>query len=182
MNLAPLDRGVRLVEHNVNRVKYDEDPALPFRIEVVMHHGEFMIVAAVCLYGGTEQIVAQAETLAWAEDFVKRNDLEGYSRWLRTTIKENGKVVVERTPASKEADAAAAATVVLTPTASKSTEPRKTPKGWRASHDGPFWIKETAKGNRYRCKTCDHDTLGYSPDARDMHYRDCPYLRGKKMP
>ena len=63
-----------------------------------MSHGEFMILAAVLLFGGSERIVARAESLEWAEDFVKRNDLEGYSRWRRTTITGPDGFKVERRP------------------------------------------------------------------------------------
>jgi len=92
LNLAPLDRGVRLVRHLNTR--YDEDPALPFKVEISLRAPEFMAVAFVCIYGGSEDIVAQAADLASLCAFVVRNDLVTHSRfrWLCATGPEGFKV------------------------------------------------------------------------------------------
>lgn len=101
MSLAPLDRGVRLISHKpVMSMVYDTDPELAFTVTVFLANPTFMAMAALAL-GGGEVIVAQAETLEWAEDFVRRNDLEENPRWRSTVITERDRVVVER-PATAE--------------------------------------------------------------------------------
>jgi hypothetical protein len=84
VNLAPLDRGVRLVRH-LNTC-YDEDPALPFRIEIVLRAPEFMAVAFIGIYGGSENIVAQAVDLASLREFVVRNELGDHPRLRRMVV------------------------------------------------------------------------------------------------
>lgn len=82
-NLAPLDRGVRLVRHLNTR--YDEDPALPFKVDIVLRPPEFMVVAFIGIYGGSEDIIAQAVDLASLCAFVVRNELATHPRFRRLT-------------------------------------------------------------------------------------------------
>ena len=73
--LAPLDRGVRLV-YATGQANFDDDLDLPFKVYVNLSPPSFMRVAFVMLHGGSEEIIARAESLEWAEDFLKRNNLE----------------------------------------------------------------------------------------------------------
>jgi hypothetical protein len=83
--LAPLDRGVRLVRVT-GQCEYHDDPSMSYRIHVVLAPPSFMQVAFIMLYGGVEEIIARAESLVWAEDFLKREGLEEYARFRRVTI------------------------------------------------------------------------------------------------
>lgn len=95
LNHAPLDRGVRFVSATGSQ-SYDDDPSMPFHVEVNLRPPEFMQVTFVLLHGGSERIIVRAESLAWAEDFVKRNDLESHPRWRHTCITGPNGLKIER--------------------------------------------------------------------------------------
>jgi hypothetical protein len=94
-NLAPLDRGVRLVSAT-GQCQYDDDPSLPFRVYVNLRPPKFMGFTFTMLHGGSEEIVARAESLEWAEDFIARNDLETHPRFRRLAITGPDGVAIER--------------------------------------------------------------------------------------
>lgn len=86
LNLAPLDRGVRFVYHTGSTPRYDEDPALPFRVYVNLRPPEFMNMTFVMLHGGSEEVIVKAESLEMAEDFLVRNQLGDHPRLRRIEI------------------------------------------------------------------------------------------------
>jgi len=102
LHLAPLDRGVRFVFATGSRDRFDEDPALPFRVYVNLRPPEFMQVTFVMLHGGSEEILVRAETLAWAEDFLVRNELSAHPRLRRIEITGPDGLKIERTDRARQ--------------------------------------------------------------------------------
>ena len=80
MNLAPLDRGVRLVSAT-GQGSYDADMSLPYCVVVTLRPPDFMTVTFVLLHGGAEVIVARGEDLAAIEAFVTRCEIETHPRF-----------------------------------------------------------------------------------------------------
>jgi hypothetical protein len=97
LRLAPLDRGVRFVYATGARDRFDEDPALPFRVYVNLRPPEFMQVTFVMIHGGSEEVIVKAETLDSAENFLIRNELATHPRIRRIEITGPEGLKIERT-------------------------------------------------------------------------------------
>lgn len=78
--------GVKLIRHNAGGISRDDDPSLPYRLELIMRAPEFMIVAFVCLVGGTEDVVARANTVEELEAWMRFHGLDDHPRLSRYRI------------------------------------------------------------------------------------------------
>jgi hypothetical protein len=84
--------GLKLIFVTGNRDRVPEDEALvkehPFRLDASFRPPEFMQVAFVMLYGGSEEIVVRGQSLEALEMFVEANGYKTHPRLSRLTISE----------------------------------------------------------------------------------------------
>jgi hypothetical protein len=84
---------VKLIKHT-GESEYPDDPSIPFKLEMVLRPPDFMIIAWIGLYGGTEEVVARGETLEELTAWMEEHGLKDHSRLSRYTITDaEGKVV-----------------------------------------------------------------------------------------
>ena len=86
---------VKLIFHT-GECQHDDDPTLPFKLEVNLRPPEFMVVAFVGMHGGSEEIVARAETQAALEAFVQEHALDTHPRLRRLSITGPAGVVLQK--------------------------------------------------------------------------------------
>jgi len=67
--------GIKLISLNSSGVNEPEDPSYPYKLEVSFRPPEFMIIAFIGLFGGSEELVIQGKT---REDLDKLIEQEGY--------------------------------------------------------------------------------------------------------
>lgn len=79
--------GIKLIRHNAGGVNEQEDPTLPYKLEANLRPPEFMEMAFVGLYGGSEEIVVQGQTHEALEKFSQMNELQTHSRLRNLKIK-----------------------------------------------------------------------------------------------
>jgi hypothetical protein len=100
---------VKLILHT-GECRHDDDPSLPFLLELVMRPPEFMIVAFVSMHGGTEEVVARGDTAQELKDWMREHGLDTHPRLSRWRIVEGPeRKLVEEYDRSKPKDAAPAA-------------------------------------------------------------------------
>jgi len=78
--------GIKLIRHNASNVNLPDDPTFPFKLEANFRPPEFMIVAFIGLYGGSEEIVVRGMTKDALDKFVEANGLRTHPRLRRLTI------------------------------------------------------------------------------------------------
>jgi len=84
---------IKIIKHTGECDKQD-DPSLPFKLELVMRPPEFMVVAFIGLYGGTEDVVTRGETLEELQEWMETHGLKKHPRLSRYSITDkDGKVV-----------------------------------------------------------------------------------------
>lgn len=76
---------VKLILHT-GECERPDDPTMPFRLDLSMRHPEFMIVASVCMHGGSERVVARADTANELTDWMRTHGLDRHLRLNRWTI------------------------------------------------------------------------------------------------
>lgn len=100
---------VKLIKHT-GECDHADDPSLPFKLELRMRPPEFMIVAFIGLYGGSEDVVARAETLEDLTAWLDEHELRTHPRLTRYSITDNdGKVVDSYDWSTKQAKKAVGA-------------------------------------------------------------------------
>jgi len=72
--------GIKLIRHNADNVDKPDDTSYPWRLDVNLSPPEFMLMAFICLYGGSEEICVRGMTREALEKFVEMNDLRGHPR------------------------------------------------------------------------------------------------------
>jgi hypothetical protein len=84
--------GLKLIFVTGNSGRVTEDEALvkehPFRLDASFRPPEFMQVAFIMIYGGTEEIVVRGQSLEALERFVEANGYKTHPRLIRLTITE----------------------------------------------------------------------------------------------
>ena len=93
--------GLKMIRHNAGAVNLPDDPTLPFKLEANFRPPEFMVVAFVGLYGGSEEIVVRAMTKEALDKFVEVNNLRTHPRLRQLTI-TGPDGLVEKFPNSKK--------------------------------------------------------------------------------
>ena len=78
--------GLKLIHHNSSGVNLPDDTSFPFKLEGNFSPPEFMNVAFVLLYGGSEEIVVRAMTTEALYKFIETNRLLAHPRLRRMTI------------------------------------------------------------------------------------------------
>lgn len=78
--------GVKLIRHNAGRVNEPDDETYPWRLDASFRAPEFMYVAFVFTYGGTEEICVRGKTQEALERFVELNDLRFHPRLISLKI------------------------------------------------------------------------------------------------
>ena len=77
--------GLKLI-YQTGGTRQPEDPNMLYKLEANFRPPEFMIVAFIGLYGGSEEIVVQGESRDALDKFIKANDLERHPRLRKLTI------------------------------------------------------------------------------------------------
>ena len=77
--------GIKLI-YQTGAIRQPEDPNMLYKLEADFRPPEFMLMAFVGLYGGSEEIVVQGESLEALDKLIKSNDLERHPRLRRLTI------------------------------------------------------------------------------------------------
>lgn len=76
---------VKLISHT-GECLHDDDPTMPFRLELIMRAPSFMNFAFVSLHGGTEDVVARGNTYEELVAWMKQHGLNYHPRLSRYRI------------------------------------------------------------------------------------------------
>lgn len=89
--------GLKLV-YQTGGQRQEEDPSLPYKLEANLRPPEFMEIAFIGLYGGSEEIVVQGPTKESLELFIGENSLSTHPRlrWLKITGPNGIEFEIER--------------------------------------------------------------------------------------
>jgi|GEM_PF-2876959 len=68
---------VKIIRHNVSRIKNPEDPSYPYRLYVAQPHDEFHGAAKAIMFGGAEELVVRAKTMRGINWIIKKMKLRG---------------------------------------------------------------------------------------------------------
>ena len=87
MTNAETDPEIKIIRHLPSRIAIADDLALAFRVEVNLRPPEFMNVAFVMLYGGSEEILVRCADRAAVDRFLDRTELRSHprTRWIKVT-------------------------------------------------------------------------------------------------
>lgn len=83
---------VKIIKHT-GECDHPDDETLPAKLEMYLRPPEFMNLAFVCMYGGSEVVVARAETATELETWMKDKGLETHPRLSRFRITEGAEIV-----------------------------------------------------------------------------------------
>lgn len=78
--------GLKLIRHNASNVDLPDDPSFPFKLEASLQPPEFMVMAFIGLYGGSEEIVVRGMSKEDLDKFVKAHNLRTHPRLRHLTI------------------------------------------------------------------------------------------------
>ncbi len=88
--------GIKLIKHNASGVDLPDDTSYPFRLEANLRPPEFMIMAFIGLFGGSEIIIVRGMTQKALGEFIKAYNLRTHPRLRQLTITGlNGKILEE---------------------------------------------------------------------------------------
>jgi hypothetical protein len=97
--LSKVIEGIKLIRHNAGGVNEPDDPSYPYKLEASFRPPEFMIVAFIGLYKGSEEIVVRGMTQKALEEFISENHLRSHPRLRQLTITGPKGEVLEKIPA-----------------------------------------------------------------------------------
>ncbi len=83
---------IKLIKHT-GEADHPDDESLPIKLEMYLRAPEFMSVAFVFLYGGSEHVVARAETVEELDAWMLDKGLTGHPRLSRYRITNGAEVV-----------------------------------------------------------------------------------------
>lgn len=78
--------GIKLIRHTGSIRDCPDDPSIPFKLEVNLRPPEFMEMAFIGLYGGSEEIIVRGETKEALDKFIEINRLREHCRLRYLTI------------------------------------------------------------------------------------------------
>lgn len=78
--------GFKLIHHNTGAVNKPDDTTLPFKLNASLRPPEFMGIAFILLYGGSEEIVVRGRSQRSLERFMRRHNLRDHPRLLELKI------------------------------------------------------------------------------------------------
>ena len=78
--------GLKLI-FKTGGVNLDDDPSYPFKLKANFSPPQFMEVAFITLYGGSEEFILRGMTAEALQQFIEVNDLRTHPRlrWLKLT-------------------------------------------------------------------------------------------------
>ncbi len=82
----PDDSELKLIRLNSSNVDVPDDPSLPFKLEAVFSPPEFLIVAFICMHGGSEELVVRARTKETMDTFIATEYLRQHPRLRRLIV------------------------------------------------------------------------------------------------
>lgn len=89
--------GIKLIRFNTAKIDLPDDLTYPFKLEAIFRPPDFMTVAFVGIYGGSEEIVVRGLTKEALDKFLEVNELRRHPRLNRLTI-TGPKEIVEQFP------------------------------------------------------------------------------------
>jgi hypothetical protein len=96
---------IKLIRHT-GESDHPDDPSLPFKLEMVLRAPEFMVIAWIGMYGGSEEIIARGDTLEELALWMDEHGLKTHPRLSRYEITDGeGKVVDSFDRFAKKEDA-----------------------------------------------------------------------------
>ena len=84
--MSDVIEGLKLIKHNASGVNEPDDPSYPFKLMVSLRPPEFMTMAFICMYGGTEEIIVRGMTREALQEFSDRNHLQHHVRLISWTL------------------------------------------------------------------------------------------------
>ena len=84
--MADKDTDLKLIYHNAGGINNPDDESFPFKLEANFRPPQFMIVAFVGLYGGSEEFTVRGMTKEVLEKFIDENDFRNHPRLRKLTI------------------------------------------------------------------------------------------------
>jgi len=78
--------GLKLIKHNASNVDLPDDPSFPFKLEASFDPPQFLRMAFIGLYGGSEEIVVRGMTKEVLDELLDENHLRTHPRLRRFTI------------------------------------------------------------------------------------------------
>lgn len=78
--------GIKLIHHNSQHVNLPDDETLPFKLEASFSPPEFMRMAFIGLYGGSEEIVVRGQTKEAIDELIEKNHFRTHPRLRKLTI------------------------------------------------------------------------------------------------
>lgn len=77
---------VKVIRHNVSKIDIPDDTSYPFKLEVRLSHPDFMNVAFIMLFGGTEELIVRGKSKRALEKLIKKQKLRTDPRLLSFTL------------------------------------------------------------------------------------------------
>lgn len=79
--------GLKLIRHHGSGINLPDDESFPFKLEANFRPPEFMAIAFIGLYGGSEEIVVRGMTKEALDELIGRNQFRTHPRlrWLTVT-------------------------------------------------------------------------------------------------
>lgn len=78
--------GLKVIRHNTGRIDLPDDPSFPFKLEASFRPPEFMTMAFIGLFGGSEEIVVRGMSKQALDKLIEVNGFRKHPRLLRLTI------------------------------------------------------------------------------------------------
>lgn len=83
---------IQLIKHT-GECDHPDDITQPIKLELILRAPSFMAVAFAFLYGGSEEIVARAETVEELQAWMNEHGLETHPRLSRFRVTNRGGLV-----------------------------------------------------------------------------------------
>jgi hypothetical protein len=96
--MSKIIEGLKLIRHNASQVDLPDDPTFPFKLEASFRPPEFMVIAFIGLFGGSEEIIVRGMTKEALDQFIEANNLRTHARLSRLTI-TGPDGIIEQVPA-----------------------------------------------------------------------------------
>lgn len=84
--IEPVD-GIKLLRHNASRYAVDDDLSYPWELRIRLRAPDFMGVAFIGVFGGTEEMTVIAKSEDAIEKFIEINSFSSHPRLLDLNIR-----------------------------------------------------------------------------------------------
>lgn len=82
--------GLKVIRFNSARINEPDDPSYPYKLVINLRPPDFMQVAFIMLYGGSEELLVRALTRKAIDDFVAQHDFHHHPRLRHMTLTAPG--------------------------------------------------------------------------------------------